>query len=365
MQKTAIVCVTNDLCTDQRVNKTCMTLQKCGYWVKEIGRLLPESLPLERPYFTVRKKLWFRKGPLFYTEFNIRLFLYLLTAKVDLIFANDLDTLPAAYLASKIRHKKLIFDAHELFPEVPELVNRALIKYIWQKIEDLIFPHLTNSVTVCKSISDYYKHKYNIQMSVVRNIPYYHNSIEVKAKIHFPNKKIILYQGALNTGRGLEMVLDAMPFVLDAMLVIIGDGDIFQQLVKRTKTLKIEDKVHFVGKVSGDKLYEYTPAASIGLCLLENKGLNYYYSLPNRIFDYLQAGVPVLATRFPEISNIVETYKTGILIDHYEPTYLAEVINDMLANPLETSHFKHVAKELCWENEEKVLIEVINRSADH
>ena len=74
MKKTAIVCVTNDLTTDQRVHKTCMTLQKCGYWVIETGRLLPESLPLERSYFTLRRKLWFRKGPLFYAEFNIRLF---------------------------------------------------------------------------------------------------------------------------------------------------------------------------------------------------------------------------------------------------------------------------------------------------
>src|ERR1035437_1815699 len=160
MQKTAIVCVTNDLSTDQRVHKTCLTLRKCDYWTIEYGRLLPESLPLERNYFTIRKKHWFRRGPLFYAEFNIRLFLYLMTAEVDLIFANDLDTLPAAYLASKLRNKKMIFDAHELFPEVPELVNHSLIKSFWEKIEDIIFPHLTNTITVCKSISEYYNKKY-------------------------------------------------------------------------------------------------------------------------------------------------------------------------------------------------------------
>jgi glycosyltransferase involved in cell wall biosynthesis len=362
MQKTAIVCVTNDLSTDQRVHKTCITLQKCGYWVIEVGRLLPDSVPLERSYFTLRKKLWFHKGFLFYAEYNVRLFLYLITKEVDLIFANDLDTLPAAFIVSKLRKKKLIFDAHELFPEVPELIHRPIIKGIWNKIEYLIFPRLKHSITVCKSISDYYNYKYNIQMSVVRNIPFYHISSDLKPAIFYPDKKIILYQGALNKGRGLEMVLDAMPLIENVMLVIIGDGDIRLQLEKRTKRLNIEDKVHFFGKISGDELYKYTPSASIGLCLLENKGLNYYYSLPNRIFDYLQAGVPVLATRFPEISNIVETYKTGILIEHYEPTYLAEVINDMLINPIDTSHFQYVAKELCWENEEKVLKEVINRT---
>lgn len=362
MQKTAIVCVTSDLSTDQRVHKTCMTLQKCGYWVKEYGRLLPDSLPLERSYFTIRKKLWFHKGPLFYTEFNFRLFIYLMTVNVDLIFSNDLDTLPAAYLATKLRKKILIYDAHELFPELPELVDRKFVKSIWKKIEELTLPHLKNTITVCKSISDYYKNKYNIQMAVVRNIPFHLNPVELKPKIHFPDKKIILYQGAINKGRGLESIMDSMPYVANAMLVIIGDGDILQELVERSKLLKIEDKVQFIGKISGDKLFEYTPSADIGLCLLENKGLNYYYSLPNRIFDYLLAGVPVLGTRFPEITNIVEKFHTGILIDHYEPLYLASVINGMLDYPLNTEHFNTVSKELCWEKEENVLMEVIKKS---
>jgi len=358
----AIVCVTDDLTNDQRVNKTCTTLVKCGYWVKEYGRLLPESMPLERSYFTVRKKHWFRKGPQFYAEFNIRLFLYLMFAEVDLIFSNDLDTLPAAYLTAKLRKKRLIFDAHELFPETPELVNRPIIKSIWGKIESSILPHLTETITVCKSISDYYKIKYNIQMLVVRNISILHPPVTTKPKISFPDKKIILYQGALNTGRGLEMVMDAMPFIEKAMLIIIGNGDIRQQLVERTKALRIEEKVHFVGEISGDKLYEYTPSADIGLCILENKGLNYYYSLPNRVFDYLQAGVPILATRFPEITNIVEKYKTGVLIDHYEPVYLAGVINNMLENPINKEHFEDVRKEFCWENEEKILMGIINKA---
>ena len=358
MQKTAIVIATNDLVTDQRVHKTCTTLQKCDYWVVEYGRLLPDSLPLERSYFTLRRKLWFCKGPFFYAEFNIRLFFYLISKNHDLIFANDTDTLPAAYLASRIRNTKLIFDAHELFPEVPELANRPLIKAIWEKIESLILPKLTNSLTVCGSISDYYKRKYNIQMAVVRNMPFYKKTPETKPK---QEKKVIIYQGALNKGRGLEMVLDAMPYVKDATLMIVGDGDIRSLLEKRVKSLKVEDKVQFSGKISGEKLLEITRSASIGLCLLENIGLNYYYSLPNRIFDYLHAGVPVLATRFPEISNIVERYKTGVMIDHYEPEYLANTINDMLENPINTSHFEAVAKELCWENEEKLLISIINK----
>ncbi len=361
MQKTAIVCVTNDLTTDQRVHKTCITLQDCGYFVIEYGRLLPESLPLNRPYFTVRKKHLFRKGPQFYAEYNIRLFFHLLFINVDLIFANDLDSLPAAFLAAKIRNKKLIFDAHELFSEVPELINRPTIKWFWQKVEDYLIPRLSNTITVCQSIANYYNRKYNIDTKVVRNVPIY-RSPKRTFKLSYPNKKIILYQGALNVGRGLEWVIEAMPKVENAMLVIIGNGDIRSKLEKQVKRLGIENQVVFMGAIRAELLHEYTSSADLGLCLLEEKGLNYYYALPNRIFDYLQAGTPVLATLFPEIAKIVETYKTGILVDHYEPEFLAKTINKMLNFPINTDHFDSVAKELCWENEQQVLISVIKKA---
>ena len=362
MQKTAIVCVTNDLSTDQRVHKTCLTLQKCGYWVIEIGRLLPESLPLERPYFVLRKKLKFRKGLLFYAEYNIRLFFYLLFARVDLIFANDLDTLPAAFLAAKFRKKRLIYDTHEYFTETPELIHRPRTQAVWKAFENFIFPKLTDIITVNASIAKLYGDMYNKTIHVSRNIP-----SEIIIKSNFTkmdigisqSKKIILYQGAVNVGRGLEWMLETMPLIDNAILLIIGNGDIRQKLQMQTKKLKIEEKVFFLGTIETNKLQEYTLLADIGLCLLESEGLNYYYSLPNRVFDYIKAGVPILASRFPEIANIVETYKTGVLIEHYEPVYLAEVINKMLISKKDTAHFENVAKELCWENEEKVLLSVI------
>lgn len=361
MQKKAIVCVTNDLTTDQRVHKTCLTLQKCGFMVVEYGRLLPESLPIKRPYLTIRKRLWFREGFSFYAEYNIRLFFYLLFSKVDLIVANDIDTLPAAFLAASLRKKKILFDAHELFSEVPELVQRPFVKKFWQKIEDWLLPHLNHSMTVCQSIADYYRNKYQIDMKVVRNVPLLKTTTRSN-RLTLNGEKIILYQGALNVGRGLEWIFNALPLIDHAVLVIIGDGYKRQELEKLAVDLQIEKKVKFLGPIHGELLHEYTTSANIGLCLLEKMGLNYYYALPNRIFDYVQAGVPVLASRFPEIAKIVDTYHTGVLIDHYEPTYLAETINQMLSNPIDTSHFHDVAKELCWENEEKILMDLINQA---
>jgi glycosyltransferase involved in cell wall biosynthesis len=360
MKKRIIISVTSDLSTDRRVLKVARSCFENGYDVLLVGRQLKNSLPITVAFQHKRLRLIFNRSALFYAEFNIRLFLLLLFSHSDIFLSNDTDTLLANYLASKIRSKKLVFDAHELFPEVPELADRPKTKWIWGNLEKWIFPKLTHSYTVCESISKHYEKKYKIHMQVVRNVPYNHFNQKFSLKLDCQNKKIISYQGALNTGRGLEWVFAAMPYIENAILVIIGDGDIRVQLEALSKTLKIEEKVVFLGKIAADKLHEYTPSAAIGLCLLENKGLSYYYSLPNRIFDYLQAGVPILATRFPEISTIVETHRTGILIDHYEPLFLAETINNMLKTPFETSHFEAIAKEFCWEKEEKVLMEVIN-----
>lgn len=360
MKKKIIISATSDLSTDQRVLKVARSCHNNGYEVYLIGRKLKNSLPLNVPFQYKRLRLLFNHSALFYAEYNIRLFLKLLFIKADIYISNDTDTLPSNYMASKIRNKKLVFDAHELFPEVPELANRPKVKKVWEGIEDFYFPKLKNSYTVCRSIANYYTDKYGIDMQVVRNMPHYRERNKIK-KLDFNGQKIILYQGALNVGRGIEWVINAMPLVRNAVLVIIGDGDIRNELEQLVNDKKLSDKVIFMGRIIGDKLYEYTNSADIGLCLLENKGLSYYYSLPNRIFDYLQAGVPVLATNFPEIANIVNTYNTGKTIEHYEPEYLSSVINNMLEKPLDTSHFDELAKEFCWQNEEKKLLQIIEK----
>ena len=356
--KRIILSVTNDLNSDQRVLKVAHSCQKYGFDVLLIGRKLKKSAPLDLPFSYKRLRLIFNHSALFYAEFNIRLFFLLMFAKTDILLSNDTDTLLANYLVSKIRRKKLVFDAHELFPEVPELAHRPIVKRIWQKIEDWIFPHLKHCYTVCQSISDYYNKKYNIQMKVVRNVPYFSKYTDKKL-LNYSNKKIILYQGALNVGRGLEWTIDAMPLVKSAVLVIIGDGDITHELKERVNHLNLTDKVFFLGRIAGSELHKYTPSADLGLCLLEHRGLNYYYALPNRIFDYLHAGVPILATDFPEIAQIVNTYKTGILVNHYEPEYLAKVINNFFSKEFDTTHFTETAEKFCWEKEEKILLEVI------
>jgi len=357
--KRIIISVTNDISTDRRVLKVAHSCHDNGYEVLLIGRKLEKSQPLLLPFKYKRLRFLFNRSVLFYAEYNIRLFLLLLFSKAYILLSNDTDTLLANYLASKIRRKKLVFDAHELFPEVPELAHRPKVKRIWEKIEDWIFPHLKHCYTVCQPIADYYNKKYNINMRVVRNVPHY-SQPSGKKLLDYSGRKIILYQGALNVGRGLEWIIDAMPLVYSAVFVIIGDGDIAIHLKEQVSKLNLNDKVFFLGRISGSELHKYTPSADLGVCLLENRGLNYYYSLPNRIFDYMHAGVPVLATNFPEISNIVKTHDTGILIDRYEPEYLAKIINNFFTKKNDTKHFTETAKQFCWEEEKKLLLAILS-----
>jgi glycosyltransferase involved in cell wall biosynthesis len=361
------VSVTNDLVSDQRVHKVCTTLMQNGYEVKLIGRVLPHDKPIKRPYQTERMSLFFYRGIFFYAEYNIRLFFYLLFDKADIFLSNDTDTLLANYLASIIRKKPLVFDAHEIFPEVPEVTDRKRVKKVWTKIEDLIFPHLKNTYTVCDSIAAYYNEKYEIDMQVVRNIPLkkatpLRLASREPAPIGAKGKKVILYQGAVNIGRGIDRMIDAMPFLDGFVFYVIGDGDILKELKEKVKKMNLTDKVIFTGQIPFENLPKYTACADIGINLLENMGLSYYYSLPNRIFDFIREGVPILASDFPEIHKIIAHYNIGMLTGNLAPQYLASVVKSMALKGKNRSAYATANAELCWENEAAILLQVMKNA---
>ena len=384
-QRRIILSVTNDLVTDQRVHRSCTALSEAGYDVTLVGRRLPDSVPVERPYKTVRMRLLFRKKAVFYAEYNLRLFLRLLFSPTDAFYANDTDSLPANCLAAVLRRKPLFFDAHEMFPEVPELVGRPRVKRFWTRIEDRIFPRLCRphraAVTVCQSIADIYRNRYGLNMRVVRNVPMTfpkHNDAALQILASLPqDKRLLLYQGAVNVGRGIEWIMAAMPYLPECHLVIAGVGDTYLQLKAEAAKQGLKN-VTFLGRVEPATLHGLTAAASLGLSLLENRGLNYYYSLPNRIADFVQSEVPVLATDFPEIRRVVETYGIGTLVEPApfdvatqhstppDPQRMAQIIRDTLVewdslNPDERHHrFALAAADLTWENDKKTLLSQVD-----
>jgi glycosyltransferase involved in cell wall biosynthesis len=353
------VSVTNDLVIDQRVHKVCTTLSQNRHDVKLVGRKFRTSKPVNRNYRTDRMRLFFNRSFLFYAEYNIRLFFYLLFDKTDGYLSNDTDTLPANYLAAKIRRKPLIFDAHEMFPEVPEVVNRKFVKSFWTKVEDWLFPHLKNTYTVCQSIADVYNAKYKINMQVIRNIPFAQQNPSSQPAIDSKGKKVLLYQGAVNVGRGIEWIINTMPYLDDFVFYVIGDGDKLAELKEQVNHLQLNEKVIFTGKIPFEELPAYTQCADIGINLLENSGLNYYYSLPNRIFDYIRATIPVLASDFPEIRRIVAHYHIGTLVDNYDPHFLAETLNQMATQAKNHAGFSAANAELTWESESVTLLNMV------
>lgn len=368
--KKVIVSVTNDLSTDQRVDKVCRTLSEMGFDVTLTGRWLPGCLPLnDRPYETHRMKLLFRKGPLFYAEYNIRLLIYLLARKSNLLVSNDLDTLPANFAAHKLKRTPIVYDSHEYYTETPELVNRPFVQGIWERIERFIFPKLTDIITVNQSIADLYEKKYGKKLNVVRNIPRLQTESKPlsREECGLPaDKSIILMQGAgINIQRGAEETVEAMKFVDNAILLIIGGGDVIGKLKEMAKNLKLEDKIIFKNRLPYPELIRHTRLADIGLTLDKNTNINYRFSLPNKLFDYIHAGIPVLASRLPEIARIVEGYNIGRIAESHDPEYLGNLITNMLSDvesqKIWRKNLLHASSELTWEKEAITLIELYKK----
>ncbi len=355
--KRIVISVTNDLTTDQRVEKTCEALSEIGYDVVLVGRKLKTSLPIQKNYKTVRFCLLFNKGFLFYAEFNIRLFIFLLFTKKNLLFSNDLDTLLPNYLLSLLQQKTLVFDSHELFSEIPELVTKPRIKNFWLYLEKKLIPKLKNVITVSNSIKNHYLNLYGVSATVVRNIPKIQKIDPKEFDVNTDEKKIILYQGAVNIGRGIELMIDTMPLLDKYLFIVIGDGDILKELKEKVKLQNLNNKVKFLGKKSPEELKKLTLSASIGMSLEEDLGLNYRYALPNKVFDYLHANIPVIIADLPEMRALIEKYSIGEILTERSPEVLAKIIKQMTTK----SYKKELAmakEKLNWSKEKKKLTSI-------
>ncbi len=365
-----IVSVTNDLVSDQRVKKVCDTLLDLNFDILLIGRKLPNSLAIERDYKTIRMSLFFNKGFMFYAEYNIRLFLKLLFLKSDILLANDLDTLLPNYLISILFSKKLIYDSHELFTEVPELTSRPKVRNIWLTIEKLIFPNLKNVYTVNHKIADIYKEKYKIPVKVIRNVSNKLSNKKIDKNLSDlikKDKKMLILQGSgINIDRGAEEAVSMMQYVKNAVLYIIGSGDVFVKLKVSVKKYQLEDKVFIKDKMPYKDLMEYTKIADLGLTLDKGTNLNYEYSLPNKVFDYIQAKIPVLASNREVVAELITKNNIGSITKTHDTKELAEIVNTILfdkeLNKTWKRNLKNSAEIYTWENESKKLKEIFKNA---
>jgi glycosyltransferase involved in cell wall biosynthesis len=359
LNKTIFVAVTNDVSTDYRVHKVCEYLSEKKFSLTVYGRILPNTIAVNRVYKIIRKKHFFNNNFLFYAEYNIRLFFFLLKSKYNIILANDLDVLPACYFASKIKKIDLVYDSHELFSEGPELQGRNFVQNFWRSLENYFLPKIKKQYTVSPSIVEFYGKKYQNNMGVIRNIPLLQDK-EITEEISFPTKnRTILYQGVLNPGRGIKPMVKALQFIENLDLIIIGYGKVENELKEFVINQNMQNRVHFLGRIERDRLFNYTRKATLGMVLEEPLGLSFQYSLPNKLFDYIHAELPIVAGTLPEISRIIKKYKVGVMVEDYSPEKIAKTVKNLLDNSTLYNTIKEnqrkAKEELCWEIESKKL----------
>jgi glycosyltransferase involved in cell wall biosynthesis len=369
LNKKIIVSVISDIVTDQRVQKECNTFHKMGYDVLLIGRKSKNAFFLnELEYEVIRFPNLFRHGPLMYFVFNIQLFFYLLFKKADVLWANDLDTLLPNFIISRLKNIKLVYDSHEYFTLS---VYKKASRKIWEKLENFLFPKLKNVITVSDSIKKIYQEKYKVPVTVIRNVPYkiIHNANTEKIVLQ-SDKKILIMQGiGLNENRGCEEAVLTMQFLPDDFnLYFIGGGTVLGKLKKIVQDLHLSSKITFIDILSYTQMMKYTKECFLGLIFEKIDVTDHHrFALPNKFFDYINAGIPILSSKATEIKLLIEKYNIGDFIDNFEPTEIAAKIMAIEKNNEVYNLWKYntiaASEELNWQNEEKVLINFMHHLA--
>lgn len=326
------VLVSNDLTYDQRVSKICDSLQHKKWEVQLVGVLKTESTSVQRTYSTNRLRVFFSKGPLFYFMLNVRMFFYLLFHKTEIIWANDLDVLWSAVLIKKLRGAKIIYDSHEYFTEAEGLTGRERIKAFWTRIEERCIPHVDLFITVNESIAKIYREKYNREVLVQRNMPILVEDESEREEL-FEVKTVVLQGAYIDPDRGGMELVEAFQYLEGIQLLIVGAGRDLENIKRRIVELQLEEKVKVLPRMSYFELKQLTQRVHLGVSLDKPLHLNYTLSLPNKLFDYIHAGVPVLVSNLVEPARIVNEYQVGEVVEEVTPKVIAEGIQKVLNSP--------------------------------
>jgi glycosyltransferase involved in cell wall biosynthesis len=358
--------VTNCICYDQRVLKIADTVSRLNCDITIIGRRTGDCCNSGTvPFRTKRFSMFFRREFLFYGFYNIRLFIFLLFHKYDLLVSNDLDTLLPNFLISKLKRLPLVYDSHEYFTGLPEIQNRPFVKWVWKTIEKLIFPRLSYAMTVSESIASLYESMYRVRPTVIRNLsknsdlitPYTRSETGVST-----DDLLLIIQGTgINVDKGAEELIEAISISDGVTLMLVGSGDLLPDLKQQVNHLHLGNKVKFFPKVSWETLMRYTKSADIGICIEKDTNLNYRYSLPNKLFDYIAAGIPVIASDLPETGKIIKENNCGMVINRVTPEDLSNAFSELKNNPGFLSELRRnsvlTSEKLNWDNESKKVKE--------
>lgn len=286
----------------------------------------------------------------------------------DIYHSNDLNTLPQGYFSAKWRFKKkpLIYDSHEV------QTSRTGYDSPWYKRFEGFFIKRMNSMIVENATrAKYNEDLYGFYPYVLHNYPSLDfQQVDEKVNLHdilgIPEtEKILLYQGGIQAGRGLEKLIEAYPQFNEGVLVFIGDGKIKEVLQTMVKERNLEDRIYFIPKVPVRDLPKYTKNAYLGFQVLNNINFNHWSASSNKLFEYMMNEVPVVACDFPEIKRAVTESQVGLTIDPHDPDEIAKGVNYLLENPEKRDFFsancKIARKKYNWEIEKQTLLEVYKK----
>ncbi|MCX8111749.1 MAG: glycosyltransferase [Bacteroidia bacterium] len=348
-----IHCILHNVIYDQRLHKMALSTMELGD-TEVVGITAPgKKGGLEsRPYRVRRLWVPVRGGPLYFLLANLRLFFHLLfKLEWEAVIANDLAALPGTWLAARLRRKVLLLDSRELFTQTPFLIHRPVVRKIWETLERFLYPRVRYIITVSPPIAEYFQRKYSRNVWLVYNLPLRRCGF---ARPRLENR-LLLYQGMLHPHRGLEELILSLSYAEDWKLWIAGDGPLRRHLEKLVKQQHLEGRVRFLGMVPFEVLEGYTRQATLGVCGELPHGLNHSYALPNKLFDYLQQGIPVLAGEAPLIQRIVRYYGCGTIVDSWKPRVIADALQRVAASPRSYDCWiegaQRAAKALYWERQ--------------
>jgi glycosyltransferase involved in cell wall biosynthesis len=311
--------------------------------------------------------------PLTYLDFNRRVFKRIKQQKFDVFHAHDLNTLLPAYKGAKYHSSKLIYDSHELYIErnKPKKPTKVY-KFISSIFESYLIKKTDVVITVGQCIADYLTEKYkldNSKVKVIMNAPskvkITHTTKTFREIFNIsPNFKVAVYSGSITFNRGLENLIKALQFLPNVYLVFLGYGK--KEYIESLKNIAIENKVDHkfsvYGPVKPHEVTAYTATADLGIAPIQNVCLSYYYCAPNKVFEYLIGGIPVIGSNFPELIKIIEGNNIGYTFNPEKIESIVEAINKIFENDANYKSLKEnavkTAEKYNWEIESQKLLNV-------
>ena len=373
MSKLVLSIVLNNFKNDTRVLKEAISLKNNGYKVKVIA--LHETPLLEYDNISgvdvhrirLKTRGW-SKNKIIQIVKYIEFIFYVIKRyrKADILHCNDLNTLPIGVIIKVVfnRDAKIIYDAHEYETEVNGL--QYLQKKLLSLLERALIKFTDKVITVSDSIANEYHRLYDIQKpSIVLNCPAYTEVVEhdlFREELNIRREQVIfLYQGGLSKGRGIEILLESFSKIDSdkCIIVFMGEG----LLEKDIKNYEAKSSnIFFKHAVPSNVLLDYTSSADYGILFYEDTCLNHRYCSPNKIFEYLMAGIPVVVSSLFEMERLVEKYGVGIVAEKNTTQGFLDVLHKVLKQDRQSTvdNVCKVRNVFCWEVQEKILLDTYN-----